>query len=57
MNTYRGLRYEQTDKQVIVYRMDGTVGRAGVKNAKDFDFLTLFKLAVQRSGKQILEGM
>lgn len=54
MMEYRGLRCECTNKKVIVYRRDGTVGVAGVKNAKDFDFVKLFKCAVQRSGEQIL---
>lgn len=54
MIRFRGLNCECTNKKVIVYRRDGTIGIAGVKNAKDFDFEKLFKCAVQRSGEQIL---
>lgn len=47
------VRAETTDKKVIVYRGDEKLGEAGVLNARDFDFDTLFNLAIAKLGKKI----
>jgi len=43
-----------TNKKVIVYDLEGNkIGQAGVIREKDFDFNTLYQMAIKQSGKSI----
>lgn len=43
-----------TNKKVIIYDLKGNeIGQAGVIREKDFDFKTLYRMAMKQSGKSI----
>lgn len=46
-------KVETTMGMVFVYLNGKLVGSAGVQNPKDFDFDTLFHLALHKSGSKI----
>ena len=51
---YAKVNVVTTNKKVIVYDLDGNeIGQAGVIREKDFDFNTLYRMAIKQSGKSI----
>lgn len=46
-------KVETTMGMVFVYQNGRLVGSAGVQNPKDFDFDTLFNIALHKSGSKI----
>lgn len=46
-------KVDTTMTSVFVYSMGKCVGRASVRKAEDFDFDTLFRLALHKSGSTI----
>lgn len=51
---YAKVNVVTTNKKVIVYDSRGLeIGQAGVIREKDFDFKTLYRMAMKQSGKSI----
>ena len=51
---YAKVNVVTTNKKVIVYNSRGLkIGQAGVIREKDFDFKTLYRMAMKQSGKSI----
>ena len=51
---YAKVNVVTTNKKVIVYNSRGLeIGQAGVIREKDFDFKTLYQMAMKQSGKSI----
>jgi hypothetical protein len=51
---YSKVNVVTTNKKVIVYNSKGLeIGQAGVIREKDFDFKTLYRMAMKQSGKSI----
>lgn len=51
---YAKVNIVTTNKKVIVYNSRGLeIGQAGVIREKDFDFKTLYRMAMKQSGKSI----
>lgn len=51
---YAKVNVVSTNKKVIVYNSRGLeIGQAGVIREKDFDFNTLYRMAMKQSGKSI----
>lgn len=51
---YKKIRIVTTNKKVMIYDMNGNeIGQAGVKNEKDFNFESLYFIAMKASGKSI----
>ena len=51
---YAKVNVVTTNKKVIIYDLKGNeIGQAGVIREKDFDFKTLYRMAMKQSGKSI----
>lgn len=50
---YNGYGVTTTKTRVFVYKGKNFVGSAGVKNPKDFDFESLFKIAIHETGSSL----
>ena len=52
--TYKTVNVISTNKRVFIYNLNGSeIGQAGVIREEDFNFETLYRLALSKSGKSI----